>query len=348
MQHSTLSRFTFVIAWACSLLPTNAFLPSLPKYRGASCVPAAVSSPQLLEFIEPTTGVKVKLVGSMHYNPASIKLTQDTIGELAERNELGSIIIESCNLRWNTTLETGPLLQKLLFSEMRAAHDLGMEYRRPVILGDQLINVTVSELKNGVKESFLDITTPTNGGWSSFANTVKEAREIALPFGKQYLNVFAFFEPKLLLASPVAFLKYPFSYIVKSPVASAVILTLLAAASTDAAGATTPETVLQPSDYVSDFVLSALETLLFARIFLKELLADRNEILARNILKQCQLYQKQPRWKSWWLQQQGKMQVPYAPDSAKNQFEAEPKTVVAVMGMAHCNGVAKLLQENRL
>ena len=39
---------------------------------------------QLLEFEEPQTGVKVVLVGAMHYNPASIELAKETISRLGE------------------------------------------------------------------------------------------------------------------------------------------------------------------------------------------------------------------------------------------------------------------------
>ena len=43
------------------------------------------------------------------------------------------------------------LVRDALLSEMKAAHDLGIKYNRPVVLGDQDINITVAELKNGAK-----------------------------------------------------------------------------------------------------------------------------------------------------------------------------------------------------
>lgn len=48
---------------------------------------------QVLDFIEPKTGVQVKLIGAMHYNPASIKLATDSINALQAEGRLGSIII---------------------------------------------------------------------------------------------------------------------------------------------------------------------------------------------------------------------------------------------------------------
>jgi hypothetical protein len=39
---------------------------------------------QILRFVKPETGITVKLVGAVHYNPASTKLSTDTIEELRE------------------------------------------------------------------------------------------------------------------------------------------------------------------------------------------------------------------------------------------------------------------------
>ena len=58
---------------------------------------------QLLEFVEPTTNVTVLLIGSMHYNPASIELVEQTVEKLGRDDKLGSVIIESCDIRWNKT-----------------------------------------------------------------------------------------------------------------------------------------------------------------------------------------------------------------------------------------------------
>jgi len=335
----------------------------------------ALAATQLLEFQEPTTGVTVQLVGSMHYNPASIRLTETTIQQLAAQNRLGAVLIESCDLRWNTTLELSPILQSLLQSEMRAAHDLALAYERPVILGDQRINVTVDRLKRGAAETVMDLVTPFSGGWQRLYRNVTEAREEAVPLGEGYLNAFAFLDPKLLLAAPVSFLKYPLSYAAKSPLASLVVFGLLflpipgdAMGIISADGSTTA--VMTAGDIAGQLVGSLLETLLFARIFLKELLAERNEVLARNILEQCRLIAQQqqqqqskrkPWWEPYWMQPSKRRPsnsngsssttVVYAPQSVTTipKHVGNPNTtVVAVLGMAHCNGIMKLLKEQRV
>ena len=274
--------------------------PNLGLRRSTSST--CLQATQLLEFQEPTTGVTVQLVGSMHYNPASIALTERTIGALAAQDRLGSVVIESCDLRWNSTMSLSPTLQKLLQSEMRAAHDLAGQWHRPIVLGDQRINVTVDRLKAGAQETVVDLLTPWSGGWQRLYQNITEARREAVPLGGDYLNLFAFLDPKLLLASPVSFVKYPLSYAAKSPLASLVVLALLflpipGDASTmglDIGSISSSGSALTANDYVGSLVGSLLETLLFARIFLKELLAERNEVIARNILEQCRLQQIKP------------------------------------------------------
>ena len=346
----------------------------LRRSLSSTCLPAT----QLLEFQEPTTGVTVQLIGSMHYNPASIALTERTIGALAAQDRLGSVVIESCDLRWNSTMSLSPTLQKLLQSEMRAAHDLAGQWHRPVVLGDQRINVTVDRLKAGAQETVVDLLTPWSGGWQRLYQNITEARREAVPLGGDYLNLFAFLDPKLLLASPVSFVKYPLSYAAKSPLASLVVLALLflpipGDASTMGLDigsiSSSSSSALTANDYVGSLAGSLLETLLFARIFLKELLAERNEVIARNILEQCRLQQiKPPNVQStpsqWW-----KLLLPrpgtssrndqvvtvaatttcvYAPLSVPPVAEGQGKVVVAVLGMAHCNGIMKLLREQRV
>lgn len=50
---------------------------------------------------------------------------------------LTNIVIESCEQRWNSTLES-QVIKEALLSEMKAAHDLGLRYNVPVVLGDQV------------------------------------------------------------------------------------------------------------------------------------------------------------------------------------------------------------------
>merc|ERR1719273_1270924 len=93
--------------------------------------PIVKGSSQVLKFKEPTTNVTVILIGAMHYNPASIELVRDTIETLGQENKLGSVIIESCDIRWNDTSSSSTpsesevaqkeFKKKFLQNEMRVA-----------------------------------------------------------------------------------------------------------------------------------------------------------------------------------------------------------------------------------
>jgi hypothetical protein len=351
-------------------VPSTSFSPARPwtrNRRGSVSLPAS----QLLTFQEPRTNTTVILVGAMHYNPASVQLAKTTIEDLGTQNRLGSVIIESCDIRWNKTAELyeeKPFLKRLLTNEMRTACDMAFSFDRPVILGDQRINITTDALKSSLKETFVDLVTPPKG-WKRFLDEVGQAWEETVPFGgKGYLSAFAFFDPRLLLALPVSFVKYPLSYFIRSPLPTTIVLSLLtsfsfAGDSTTLEGSMTEHPL---SDYIASLAVSALETAVFARLLLKPLLADRNEILARSILDQCELFaseeeveKKQGGWFQFLATTNNRKKkaiissdqhIVYAPGSSISQKDSgsSDKVVVAVLGMAHCNGIMKLLKEQRV
>jgi len=334
----------------CHPFSTNHNLRIRQQHASSSASPTISTSlrSQILDFVEPTTGVRVKLVGAMHYNPASIKLAEDTINALAEEGQLGSIIIESCDIRWNATMEN-EMVKDALLSEMKAAHDLGMQYERPVVLGDQRINITVDQLKFGAKEAVLDLVQPWNGGWGRLVDSISSARKVAVPFGEEFLGLGSFFDPKLLASAPISFIKYPLSYFVKSPVFTVAVFALIILGDVDSSNAISTDSV-STTDLIESLLFSILETAIFARIFLKELLADRNEVLADSILEQCRNYETES--SSNWLEKLFQADrtgdkstgAVYAPGSVAGKPE-DGKIVVAVLGLAHCNGIKKLLTE---
>jgi hypothetical protein len=124
------------------------------------------------------------------------------------------------------------------------------------------------------------------------------------------------------------------------------------------------------SDYIWSFLFAGLETAVFARLLLKPLLAERNEILAKSILDQCKIYtntgeQQKPKTTGWldnFLTKENTSSpmsttsnaatdIVYAPGSPAATTvvsDQGDKVVVAVLGMAHCNGIMKLLKEQRV
>ena len=364
----TLALALLQILSSHTVLSFSFLTPSASRSFGISSGnPTAVPpAPQLLQFTEPTTNVTVVLVGAMHYNPSSVKLAEDTITTLAEKNMLGSVVVESCDIRWNKTMELyddKPLLKKFLNNEMRTACDVAVSFDRPVVLGDQRINITTDALKANLKQTALDLVTPPTG-WKRFAKDVKQAWDETVPFGGPggYLNAFSFLDPRLLLVLPISLVKYPLSFLVRDPLPTSIAMSILFAFSYYDDPMTVDDIMSNSvplSDYVLSIAIAVLETVVFARLLLKPLLAERNVLLAQSILEQCRIYESSdaktsPGWFNFLsnptISQTPSSEIIYAPESSPSSPKVgnESKVVVAILGMAHCNGIMRLLKEQRL
>jgi hypothetical protein len=177
------SSFVLAFSFLSLLTPCQSLInPSNFYSKRSSYSQTHRRASQILEFLEPETGVTVTLIGSMHYNPASIKLASDTIQNLAEKNQLASVIIESCDIRYESSRRTPFWLKSILRSEMSAACDMTLAYGRPVVLGDQRINITVSNLQHAFQETMLDLIQPTNGGWSRIGTILWDTwKKVSVP-----------------------------------------------------------------------------------------------------------------------------------------------------------------------
>jgi hypothetical protein len=421
-----------------STMTTTAIMATNTATGVEESLDIAKSSRQILEFIEPKTNVTVLLIGSMHYNPASISLVETTLEELGSCDRLGSVIIESCDIRWNKTqeiLEKKPNDKDFLGNEMRAAWEVSsLKYNRPTILGDQRINITVAALKANFKDTVQDIFLRGPSGWKHSIDEIQDGWKQTTPInndnllkneqqGLQGLNALSFLDPRLLISLPVSLVKYPLSFFLKDPIPFGLFFSSIiglqyyadhgtipfvgdfsvaaaAAAATAAATATTTASdLLSPPDRtISDYIISVsfaiLETVVFARLLLKPLLAERNEILAKSILDQCKIYSTTTtagvngndnindnvnNGGNWFQQlfdfddktkrtssnsnSNSDSSIIYVPGSSPFELttmktskeekdggivQGERKVVVAVLGMAHCNGIMKLLKEQKV
>eukprot|EP00540_Astrosyne_radiata_P005008 CAMPEP_0116828510 /NCGR_PEP_ID=MMETSP0418-20121206/3691_1 /TAXON_ID=1158023 /ORGANISM="Astrosyne radiata, Strain 13vi08-1A" /LENGTH=260 /DNA_ID=CAMNT_0004457397 /DNA_START=375 /DNA_END=1157 /DNA_ORIENTATION=+ len=260
---------------------------------------------------------------------------------------------------------------------MTAASDVAMLYNRPVVLGDQRINVTGSRLGAGIMDT-------VKGSWQGFVDTIRSAAKDAVPTGPGYLGLSAFFDPVLLSATPVSLVRYPVAFAIKSPIVASIVIALYLWSGDGAVAAIGDySTILSNIDLsrnidggmaiansapplqlgdiaetAATLVLTFLEIILLTRIFVKELLAERNEVLARNILMECKRYVQGKKKEVWWQSlalpvkdQETKTSYPpvvYVPESVAFPKDMKNKVVVAVLGMAHCNGVKKLLEEQKV
>jgi len=344
------------------------------------------SPPQIIEFKEPKTNTTVILIGTMHYNPASISTVTSTIQSLASQNLLASVIVESCDVRWNTTMELlktrrGKIFEPVLMSEMKAASDVAMEYNIPCVLGDQRINVTGNSLGDTFRETFVELSNPLQG-WGRMYREFKEKAEVALPSGDGYLNARSILDPRLLIAAPVSFAKYPLSFLARNPISTSIVFAFLGALTVLDATSASDVNFLDASmqdqalTLLSSLIVAGLELTFFARVMVQVLLYERNEILARNILHQCKLSastssdtNKVSKGREFQImdmfsflsggatneapvvEEKGitgtdAFETFYIPGRENCQVKAgNGQVVLAVLGMAHCNGIVKVLKE---
>eukprot|EP01039_Chlorochromonas_danica_P007496 gene7496-8288_t len=327
----------------------------------------------------------------MHYNPSSIALTKNTIATLAEENNIASVIVECCPIRWNRTHELlpddneeqeqivaerntqdNPLLKKLLYNEMIAANEMAEKYNIPFVLGDQLINVTTSRIRQAALDTIKDLLNPING-WQRLYNDVVSSARVAFPVGPEYLGAGDFFNTQLLLLTPVTLIRYPLALFLKAPIAILPVLGLFLYAFSPA------NSLSDIFDYdlsiwnrfqgfSTSLLIFFLEIALLSRVFLVSILAERNEYLAKSILVQCQLQaealqkeeeslllQKEVQEKregltvfgmdlsQWWISLFPSSKEVKEELTSSTSRSLPPKKIVAVLGMAHCNGIKQLL-----
>jgi hypothetical protein len=279
---------------------------------------------QTLTIVDQKTGVDVILVGCMHYNPHSINTVRDLLNDELSKDHLEGVLIESCPERWKRTQELDGTLSKILSNEMTSAAQIAESNNKLLILGDQDISITNRRMKETLQQSFIDLLSPWSGGWKrlyeDFSNGYSEAINPSSSNADTYLGLRDFFDAKLLLSLPSSLIKYPLATIVKSPVIGTIIvgtIALSAAAAGDDGfvGTTFAERIAEVS---SGALGSLLEIALLARSFTTALLQERNIVLTKNIQTACVNIKKTTRGK-------------------------KKKTLVAVLGMAHLNGIAKIM-----
>ena len=132
----------------------------------------------------------------MHYNPASIRLCEETVSTLRPR--LGAVVLETCPKRWEKTLTyqpAGSVMRSVLDNEFQSAAEAAGDDAE-IVLGDQEIAALGENLGRLVKETAFDLLYPPRaftGGWKSYADDVREAvaTEIAKQFAEMGMTVVA-------------------------------------------------------------------------------------------------------------------------------------------------------------
>ena len=287
-----------------------------------------VKDRQSLRFRDARTGVDVVLVGTMHYNPASIELASSTVASLRDADELASVVLETCPTRWAKTLKMQPpgtFMRTLLDNEFQAATDAAAP-DTPVVLGDQRIEDLAASAKAVLKSTWSDFASPLGGGWTRLWNDWRDgyAREVGgIPGAGLGFEDLAT-DPRLIASTPVSLFRYPLAWSIKSPKVIVPFFTfswglarLPDVVPVGAVDAATQRYVASgPEQAVSALflLLDILEVVFLSRLFLKALLETRNDVLARSVRRACE-------------------------DAAEEAKGGDASAVVAILGAAHLNGV---------
>lgn len=294
---------------------------------------APTRTPQVIRFRDAVTKQQISLVGTMHFNPASIARAREEVLKQA-KDKLGAVVVESCISRWNRSLEIAPpgsSAQQLTLSEMQVAAGVAFEQGVPVMLGDADVGPLTDRLRKGAVRFFKDALMPFDGGWQSIledyvrtiskiVNTTDVAASALLLEREAPLSFLDILQPTLLLGLPKAILSYVFSFAIKAPIAFAIffssLLTLEMVAQifdstieSGLSGSGGTEAIVFPIAALS-LLLNIVSLFLLPRLLLVEMLEQRNAQLARSIRR-----------------------------AAKEQNGS----VVAILGAAHVNDVARLL-----
>lgn len=270
--------------------------------------------------------IRSRVRGRMHYNPASAALASSTIQREAAGDGVQAVLVELCPARWNLTAAREynataaatrpPSLKRWLtddefvvsFRALRAcAPELPFEQ---FILGDQPIADTLRRTAELAGASARDLVRGPSG-WRTLFDEVREAAaQLAGPANKALL------EPRLLLGVPVAMLRGP----VSSPALGVLLLGLgtLAPILVDAVEHDT--SVISPAERLLEVLLVVAVAATALRVGLVGLIAERNRVLAENIRAACEA----------------------ATDGDAADGDA---AVVAIMGLAHVNGVRRLVEQ---
>ena len=295
----------------------------------------------VLSLVDQKTRARVTLVGTVHFNPASIALAAETVKEVAADGSLYAVALETCPSRWNTTMQQQPAgspLRSLLDNEMQAAAEAGIALGAETILADQPIEETSSRLIRLFGVTLLDLATPWNGGWSRITRDIRDGYTQVIASGSAgpidgARRVFErATEPSLVAGTPIAFGRYLLAFAVTSPALFGLLIAttvyyayyfgLIGAdagaitAVTLTADASNPIATIGDGKILVDarpvIVFQLLQWVIYARVFLIGLLDERNRVLARNIRRAA-------------------------------AEGGSDRSVVAVLGVAHLDGVRELL-----
>ena len=139
-------------------MPPRSMLAVVCVVRAAAALTPSggTRTPQVLRMRDAATRQEIRLVGTVHYNPASIARAKEEVTSTlaAHDGRMGAVVVESCESRWTKSLELDtelPLLKRLVRSEMQGAAGVALQNEVPVMLGDSDVGPFLERVKKLAK-----------------------------------------------------------------------------------------------------------------------------------------------------------------------------------------------------
>lgn len=285
-------------------------------------------------------------------------------------------------LAFSKTLESKPFLkeiyQRTLNNEMRSACMVAKEFDRPIILGDRLIDSTSERIGESFKQTISDLTNPLNGGWDAIVRDLKESwKVLKYSFGvgeedgssspgsknvtkKEVLMLNPdFLDTKLGIGMLVSMLRYPLSIALRYPLFAFGLITFAILGTfsfeIDFGAIDESETLVSQSvDWLLTVAFAILEAVIFARVLVLPVLGERDIVLADAIMAVANGRDVAgSKGEKLMMVTNGEIK-PFSSweDSKINNSDEtcdndqRSNAVVAILGMAHCNGVKRRILES--
>jgi len=132
-------------------------------------------TPQVIRFRDAATLQEISIVGAVHFNDVSMKrATEEVLMAQTRHPELGAVVVELCPFRWEAYIEQaiydGDFSQA---SENVICGCLALQRGVPVMLGDTDNEVFLDSAKQVAQQYIFDLFNPLGGGWQSIFDDFK-------------------------------------------------------------------------------------------------------------------------------------------------------------------------------
>jgi pheromone shutdown protein TraB len=272
---------------------------------------AAVAHGSSLRVTDAASKRAVVLCGTMHYNPASVDLAASTVRRVGEREKLHSVAIELCASRWNSSI-AAQWSREPSWKRTLSEDEFQVAFETARDLGLSDVVLADQEIRETGKRLGAALLMTARDCLS-----LNGWRQIAADLARAATQAPTFLngatDIALIRGAPMAFARYLYQSPAALPFIAISVAALTAAAAIDEASGALPA--------FEDGLITGLLGILLGRAVYLSLIEERNVVLAKNIRTAC---------------------------LTESQSDDDAAVVVAILGMAHLEGVRTALLSEKI